>query len=151
MQFYIIIVLTLVIDQATKIAIRANLALGEKMELWGFIPLMHIENTGSTGNMLHGQGRLLAILILVLAAAALYWRSRGKLRGKLMNVGTALFIGGGLGNAIDRLLYNQVTDFLHLADAATMNIADIAVFAAFICIVVSQCMQLFRPAADLNA
>lgn len=151
MHFYIIIILTLLIDQVTKLAIRANLALGEEMELWGFIPLLHIENIGSSGNMLHGQGRILAVLVLVLVAAALYWRSRGKLKGKLMNVGVALFIGGGVGNAIDRLLFNKVTDFLHLADSATMNLADVAVYAAFLCIIVSQIAVYFKPAADMKA
>ncbi|MFC5528230.1 signal peptidase II [Cohnella yongneupensis] len=147
MYFYLFIVLALCIDQATKIAIRANVALGEKKELWGFIRLTHLENTGSSGNMLHGQGRLLAILILTLAGIALYLKSRGRFRGTLTQVGVALFIGGGIGNALDRILYNQVTDFLYFADAATMNFADIWVFLAFVCIVASQFKPLFKPNA----
>ncbi|MFD0672800.1 signal peptidase II [Cohnella sp. GCM10027633] len=151
MYFYLIIVLAFCIDQATKIAIRANLALGERTELWGFFRLIHIENTGSSGNMLHGQGRILAVLVLTLAAVALYLRSRGKLRGTLTQVGVALFIGGGAGNAVDRLLYNKVTDFLHFHDAATMNFADIWVFLAFLCIVASQIRQYFKPTTGVGA
>jgi signal peptidase II len=64
-----------------------------------------------------------------------------------MQIGVALFIGGALGNAIDRIIYNQVTDFLYFSEQATMNFADIWVFVGFVIILVSQAIQLFKPEA----
>ena len=42
-----------------------------------------------------------------------------------MDLGTALLIGGGIGNAIDRILYNQVTDFISFhSNHGILNLAD---------------------------
>ena len=50
----------------------------------------------------------------------------------LSQVGLALFIGGALGNVFDRIVYNQVTDFLYFGESATMNFADIWVFIGIV-------------------
>jgi signal peptidase II len=148
MYFYLIIVLSIVIDLATKIAIRMNLDIGEKSEIGGgFIRLTHLVNTGSSGNMFHGWGRVLAFGVIILVGIALYFRAQGKFRGAPMQVGVALFIGGALGNTIDRIIYNQVTDFLYFSEQATMNFADIWVFVGFVIILASQAIQLFKPEA----
>lgn len=137
MYFYIVILFTLAVDLATKIAVRANMEVGEKTELLGgLVRISHLVNTGSSGNMFHGMGRFLAVLVLILVGVAFYMRSKGKFRGTLGQVGLALFIGGALGNAIDRIVYNQVTDFLYFSEAATMNFADIWVFIGIALIVI---------------
>ncbi|MFC4600853.1 signal peptidase II [Cohnella hongkongensis] len=145
MYFYLIIAAALVVDIATKVAIRMQLELGQTAEVpvIGF-RLIHLVNTGSTGNLFHGWGRALAVLVLVLAAAAIYMRQKGKIRGTFAQVCVALMIGGGLGNAIDRLLYNQVTDFLYFSEMATMNFADIWVFAGVLLLIVQQIVRSFR-------
>ncbi|WP_372631611.1 signal peptidase II [Cohnella sp.] len=146
MYFYLIIAAALVIDIATKVAIRMQLELGQTAEIPGIgLKLIHLVNTGSTGNLFHGWGRALAVLVLALTAAAIYMRQKGKLRGTFVQVCTALIIGGALGNAIDRLLYNQVTDFLYFSEMATMNFADIWVFAGVLLLIVQQIVQAFRP------
>lgn len=148
MYFYLIILLSLAVDLATKIAVRANMALGEKAELWGgVVQLSHLANTGTSGNMLHGMGRLLAVIVLILIGLAFYLRSRGKFRGTLSQVGLALFIGGALGNAIDRIVYNQVTDFLHFEESAIMNFADIWVFIGIIAMVIGHFVAKRRTAS----
>lgn len=148
MYFYIIILLSLAVDLATKIAVRANMALGEKAELWGIVKLSHLANTGSSGNMFHGMGRLLAVVVLIIVAVAFYLRGRGKFPGSLSQVGLALFIGGALGNAYDRIVYNQVTDFLFFDEAATMNFADIWVFIGIIMLVIGNFAAKRRTAAS---
>lgn len=146
MYFYVIIIVALVIDLATKIAIRMNLELGEKTEiLGGFIRLTHLVNTGSSGNMFHGWGRWLAALALIMVATALYLHYKGKIRGTYMQVSIALLIGGALGNVIDRIIYNQVTDFLYFSYQATMNFADIWVFTGVLLILVREVVRLFKP------
>ncbi len=136
MYFYIIILVSLVVDLATKIAVRANMELGEKTELWGFVKLSHLANTGSSGNLFHGMGRLLAVAVLIIVVIAFYLRGRGKFPGALSQVGLALFIGGALGNVYDRVVYNQVTDFLYFDESATMNFADIWVFIGIVMMVI---------------
>ncbi|MBO9597255.1 MAG: signal peptidase II [Cohnella sp.] len=149
MYFYLIIIFSLAVDLATKIAVRANMALGEKTELWGgVIQLSHLANTGSSGNMFHGMGRLLAVVVLILVGLAFYLRSRGKFQGALSQVGLSLFIGGALGNVIDRIVYNQVTDFLYFDESATMNFADIWVFIGIVMMVLGNIVAKRRTAAS---
>lgn len=138
MYFYLIIAISIVLDQATKIAVRLNLEIGERAEALGFIPLARFENPGTSGNLFHGYARWLAILVVALVVFGLYLRSRGKFRRPIAQTGLALMIGGALGNTIDRLLYNQVTDFLHFSMQATMNFADISVYAGTILLLASQ-------------
>lgn len=153
MYLYLIIAAALVIDLATKIAIRMNMELGETTEiLGGWFRLIHLVNKGSTGNLFHGWGRILAILVILLTGIALYVRRQGKLRGTYTQVCVALIIGGALGNAIDRIAYNHVTDFLYFSEAATMNFADIWVFTGVFLLIVQQIFRAFKPssAQDLS-
>lgn len=138
MYFYVIIAVSIVIDQVTKIAVRMNLGIGERAEILGFIQLARFENPGTSGNLFHGYARWISILVLALVGIGFYLRSKGKLRRPIMQVGVALMIGGALGNTIDRLIYNQVTDFLYFSMQATMNFADISVYAGTIILVFSQ-------------
>jgi signal peptidase II len=144
MYFYLIIVAAIAIDLASKIAIRANLKLGEQAELWGVIPLIRLENHGTSGNWFQGYGRWLALVVFVLVAIALYMRSRGLFRSPLTQIGAALLIGGAIGNAIDRIVYNRVTDYLHFSDQATMNFADIWVYLGFLILVIQQIIPTSR-------
>ena len=52
-------------------------------------------------------------------------------------VSAGLLIGGALGNAVDRILYGAVADFLNMslpgwANPFSFNVADIAIFAGAI-------------------
>lgn len=144
MYFYVIIVVSIVIDLVTKIAIRMNLDIGERAEILGFIQLAHFENQGTSGNMFHGYARWISVLVLALVGIGLYLRSRGKFRRPVAQVGLALMIGGAIGNTIDRIVYNQVTDFLYFSLQATMNFADIAVYSGTIILVGHQIMHEFK-------
>lgn len=45
-----------------------------------------------------------------------------------METGTALLVGGAVGNAIDRILFNKVTDFVAFQHGhGILNLADIAI------------------------
>lgn len=152
MYFYLIIIAAVVIDLATKIAVRMHVELGERTEiLGGFVQILHLANTGATGNLFHGWGRVLAALAVVMAAVAIYLRQRGKIRGTYLQVCVALIVGGALGNVIDRIVYNQVTDFLYFSEQTTMNFADAWVFTGILLILGRQIVQLFRPAAPAQA
>jgi len=144
MYFYVIIAVTIIVDLATKMAIRMNLAVGERTEILGFVQLAHYENPGTSGNLFHGYARLISVVVLALVGIGFYLRSKGKFRRPVMQVGLSLMIGGAIGNTIDRLVYNQVTDFLFFSVQATMNFADIAVYAGTIILVGSQIFHEFR-------
>ena len=54
----------------------------------------------------------------------LYYRKREGKRW-LLEIGAGLLAGGAIGNAIDRILFNQVTDFITIGtNNGILNIAD---------------------------
>jgi lipoprotein signal peptidase len=71
--------------------------------------------------------------------AAYYWyRPAG---GKAVNVSIGLFVGGTLGNWVDRLRFPGVTDFIDVRLRGdvhwfTFNLADVAILAAIVVFVV---------------
>lgn len=70
----------------------------------------------------------LTVFALVMSLVLLVWLNKEK--SKLISVSLGFIIGGALGNAIDRVLYGAVTDFLDFSDIGfkwVFNIADTAI------------------------
>lgn len=114
----------LVLDQLSKWVLRdANRVL-----IPGVLGLHGMRNTGAAFGMLAGRPWLLAAVALLVAALLLYylWKERP---GGLFAVGLALVAAGALGNAVDRVLWGHVIDFVELLFVrfAVFNVADIAV------------------------
>jgi signal peptidase II len=123
-------------DQITKVAARAHLRDGPAISyLHDTFRLVYAENPGSflsLGASLPKPMRTaifqggVSLLVLGLIASALFWRG---LSGIHVSVLTLLG-ASGLGNLIDRLLYDgRVTDFLNLGIGSLrtgiFNIADV--------------------------
>lgn len=52
-------------------------------------------------------------------------------------IGYGLIIGGGIGNAIERISVARVTDFLHVPFFANCNIADVGISLGVILLILS--------------
>jgi len=84
-----------------------------------------------------GQGALLALKVI---AVALLWIWLARAGSRLTAIALGLIIGGALGNAIDRLAYGAVADFvlLYLRTPAwsfnwyVFNLADVAIVAGVV-------------------
>ncbi|MCK8485433.1 signal peptidase II [Aliiroseovarius sp. S2029] len=75
-------------------------------------------------------------LSLVISAWVLLWVRKEQL-GRLANISAGLLVGGALGNAVDRIFYGAVVDFLNMSccgiqNPFSFNVADIFVFAGAI-------------------
>jgi signal peptidase II len=151
MYFYVIMLLTIIADQVTKIAVRHRLKPGESTDvLGGLFHLTRYENTGSSANMFHGYGRLLVLVTIAAVGVVIYYRRKGKLKSPYMQVATSLFLAGAIGNAIDRLVFNRVTDFLsYFSDNEILNIADLGINIGILMIVTSLLVKLFKPEAPV--
>lgn len=126
--FYSIIVFVIIIDQLSKYIVRQTLEVGTSIEIWeGVLHLTHIQNSGAALGLFEGYGRLFVPIAILVAVVGIYLYNKGHLEGKLMKIGTAFFIGGAIGNAIDRILFNQVTDFIDFQyNNGIPNLADYA-------------------------
>src|SRR5690625_1098743 len=125
---YNIIILVIFIDQLSKYWIRTQLNVGETMVIWeGVLNFTHIQNNGAIGGLFEGYGRLFVPVAIIIAVAGIYMLKKGYINGRLLQTGAALYVGGALGNAIDRILFGQVTDFIHFSFRdGVPNLADYA-------------------------
>jgi signal peptidase II len=133
--FLIALVLTLVLDQVSKLYLYfiLDIAARQPIEVTSFFNLILVWNQGISYGMFQQTtefGRWALTLFKVAAAIGLSvwaWRAQEK----WLCLGLGLIAGGALGNAIDRVLYGAVLDFAHLfwgqLSWYVFNIADAAI------------------------
>jgi signal peptidase II len=130
---------TAALDQALKLWLifAFDLPARGKVPLTPFLDLVMTWNTGISYGLLPQQGPLGQWALLALKAVAvallLLWLARSSTRMTALALG--LIIGGAIGNAIDRIAYGAVADFvlLHMTVGAVdyrwyvFNLADTAI------------------------
>lgn len=115
----------LVLDQATKLAVIANIPwergnptyhFGGQNEpivvIPGFFNIVHITNEGAAWGMLSGQTYLLSSIAIIALFAIWFFRSYLGFNSKWGQIALGMFTGGVIGNLIDRIAYGHVVDFL---------------------------------------
>ncbi len=131
---YLIMAAIIAADQAAKLAIRANLKIGESIPVIGdFFKLTHISNYGGALSMFEHNTVLLVGIPLIAIAAAIWYMENHREAHWSLSYAVVLIAAGGIGNLIDRTTQGFVTDFLDFTSIPIwdwiFNIADIAVCA----------------------
>ncbi|AIQ89953.1 MULTISPECIES: signal peptidase II [Methylobacterium] len=134
------LLLTLVLDQATKLGLYfgTDLVLTQPWRLAPFVDFVVVWNRGVSYGLFQQEGGIGRWLLVVLSLAAAIglgiWMRRAGSR--LLGVALGLIVGGALGNAIDRAAYGAVFDFVHLHAGGwswyVFNVADAAIVAGVI-------------------
>ena len=140
-MFFGMIVLVLILDQASKIAVCLSMYPGESVPL--LPPVLYltcVHNSGAAFGMFAHQTTMLIIISLVLVAGIFLGYRKLPLDRILIRCGAALIIGGALGNLLDRLRLGYVVDFLDLRFWPVFNLADSAIVAG-VCLLI---WDLFR-------
>ena len=119
----------LLVDQLTKLAVRA---VGDALHVTvipGVIDFLFVRNIGAAFSMGEGHGIAFAVLALAVIVAIAVYLVRAPQLAHLEVVGMAMVAGGAIGNAIDRLAFGFVTDFIATAfiDFPVFNVADIGI------------------------
>ena len=129
---FLLALLVIAADQLSKIWIRSNLLVGQSLFETGFFRLTHIHNTGAAFGLFPGQSFPLTIVALVgIAAFLIYalviYQGFPFLDNMPNRVALGLILGGTVGNLIDRLRLEHVTDFIDFNIWPTFNLADSAI------------------------
>ena len=129
LQNALIVIVAVVLDQAIKALVVAEMALGDAVELVPFLALYHARNTGIAFSLFDGVGGLglAALALVVLAVVMVLWvRTPGDRR--LTHFGLAIIVGGAIGNLIDRVRLGYVVDYVYFHTPvwsfAVFNLAD---------------------------
>lgn len=133
-------------DQGSKWAVVHWMNLRERIAVDVLPPLLNFRmgwNEGINFGLFSDSPAIMRWVLIALAIVVsiwLTWWSKRTLSRTITFVGAGLVIGGALGNALDRIIYGAVADFLNMSccginNPYTFNVADIAIFAgAFVLI-----------------
>lgn len=125
MWYIILFILTLALDQITKIIVDAN-----KLHVCLIEGVLNISisyNEGASFSFLHGvpwAQTFFIVLTVVILIAGLAFLMILKPKSKWLNASIALMFSGTIGNFIDRLSFKYVRDFIDVPFFANFNIAD---------------------------
>jgi len=137
-------VLTAVLDQATKLWLLFGYDLASRgtVRLAPFVDLVLVWNTGISYGLFPQAGPLgqWALLGVKTVAVLLLWIWLARVGSRLTALALGLIIGGAVGNAIDRVAYGAVADFVlfHVTTAGwsfrwyVFNLADVGIVAGVI-------------------
>jgi signal peptidase II len=128
--------LILIIDQYSKYLVSNYLLFGDPLYILPVFNLTLAHNTGAAFGFLHEasgwQNIFFGGLAVFVSIGILSWLWFLSKRDYLLNISLCFILGGSLGNAIDRVRFSYVIDFLnfHVRDwhFAIFNIADSAIF-----------------------
>jgi len=133
--FTIFMVISLVLDQWTKVLARTHLRprISPKVIIDGYFDLRYAENPGVAFSMLQNisGGRLwLTLLAIGAFILVLYYLRKTPVENTRLHVALGLVGGGAIGNLIDRVAYGKVTDFIvwkvGVHEWPAFNVADAA-------------------------
>ena len=100
-----------------------------------FLTIHSVQNTGAGFGILQGQTLFLAIISLIVAFLVIFYYKKIP-QEKVTQVLFALFLGGVIGNLVDRLFRGYVIDFIDFNFWPAFNIADAAITISVIGLIV---------------
>lgn len=105
----------LVVDQASKQVIVTSLVVGQTRTtpLTPFFQITRSHNTGSAFGFLPQASDVFLVIAVVVVVAMLFFYPRVPAGARLTQIATGLVAGGALGNALDRIEFGHVVDFIH--------------------------------------
>jgi signal peptidase II len=124
------------LDQLSKGIVRGSLGPGERVDLILGIDLTLVENSGIAFGFLGDGGSLVLVVTIFALVAMLAWFASAPSRPGLW-IAVGLLAGGALGNLIDRIRLDAVTDFIDPPFWPAFNVADIAITFGAIALVLS--------------
>jgi signal peptidase II len=141
---FAVAVVVCALDQASKLYLLKvfDLAANGPVRLGPFFDFVLTRNTGISYGLFQTEGALGQWVLLGVKALAvlLLWAWLSRAHNRLTALALGLIIGGAIGNAIDRLAYGWVADFVffHVSTATwqfswfVFNLADVAIVAGVI-------------------
>jgi signal peptidase II len=137
--FFGVILLVLLVDQASKAWVVNALAVGESRQVIRnvlYLTLTH--NTGIAFGLMSGVGWFTTPLAILVMLGILWYRIQDRTHPTWREIGLGLLFGGALSNLIDRLRLGYVVDMFDFQIWPVFNVADSCISIAIVILLVSQ-------------
>jgi signal peptidase II len=142
----------IVIDQLVKLWARHSLDQYESLALpWpGIFEIKLTFNQGIAFGFLQGKGLLLAPIALIIAGATTYHIVKHPKETKWNTFGYGLLAAGAIGNLIDRLAFQRVTDlfWFRYINFPVFNVADSCITVATIMLIIGWWFETNQKKAE---
>lgn len=145
--------LIIFLDQLTKSMIRRTVAISGTYEvIRNYFEIHYAQNTGAAFGIFRGQNSIFIIVnIIAIGFIFAYYRQFKEITW--MRLALGILLGGALGNLIDRIFFQYVTDFIRVRWWfmrwrwwPSFNIADAAVCVGAGMLILG--MLILRPGAN---
>lgn len=119
----VVAALVVALDQLTKHTLGTWIRPGQVRHVIPGLELVYERNSGVAFSVLSGTGALVyAVIAVALVTLVTFLMLRP--RRRLLWLPTGMFVGGAVGNLIDRLTLGSVIDFIQLPHWPAFNVAD---------------------------
>jgi signal peptidase II len=123
-------IIIIIMDQVTKYIVSTKIPLNSSIEVIpGIIFISHVKNSGAAFGVFQNKTNVFIVISVIAIILIIILKIKLNLDFILYNISLGFILGGAIGNLIDRIVFKEVIDFIHLRYFAVFNIAD-----SFICI-----------------
>lgn len=137
--------LVLAADQAAKYAVRVSIDPNQSIPvIKGLFYFTHVKNTGAAFGMFSQKQPIFVAATVLAIILIIVYHMKTKEADLLFNVALGLELGGAIGNLIDRISQGWVTDFLHVPNFPVFNIADSAIVAGVVLLILVMLRDIVR-------
>ena len=149
--FFLVAAGIIAFDQWTKWLVIRTIPLNaswlpESMEwLSPYARFFHIQNKGASFGMFQNGNVLLIILTVVIVAGIVFYVSRMDHPSNWMWVAAGMYLGGAVGNLIDRLTIGAVTDFVSIGTFYIFNVADASINISVVLLLILYWLNERKP------
>lgn len=140
--YYLIALVIIAIDQLTKWLIVRTMELGERIPVVeNFFYITSHRNSGAAWGILQGQMIFFYIVTVIVVIGIIFYMQKYAKDSRLLAVSLSLLLGGAIGNFIDRLLHQEVVDFLDFYifgyNFPIFNVADSSLTIGVILVIIA--------------
>lgn len=151
---FIVADLIIALDQWTKWWVIQNIPLNTSWLpdslnwLAPYARLLHIKNTGASFGMFQNSNIAFIVLTVLIVGGIIYYISTLEHANDWMWVAAGLYLGGAVGNLIDRFLIGAVTDFVSVGTFFIFNVADASINVSVALLII---LGIFESRASQSA
>ncbi|KPB04292.1 MULTISPECIES: signal peptidase II [Bacillaceae] len=130
-MYYLIALVIIIIDQLTKWLVVRYMEIGENIPIiHNFLYISSHRNRGAAWGILEGQMYFFYIITVGVVIGLIVYLQKLPKDQPWMKLALSLMLGGAIGNFIDRVLHQEVIDFINTFiftyDFPIFNVADSA-------------------------